>query len=104
MANGLLFFAIGNRGYETFSFLQNSLPRSEVYYTDAYNVYQVLDNHVVGKEYTYTVESYNSYCRAHLARLARHTRAVNGSGRMVDYNLSLLNVIYPTYFQEIGLP
>ncbi|QXJ35154.1 hypothetical protein J5U22_01701 [Saccharolobus shibatae] len=47
------------------------------------------------------MESYNSYCRAHLAR---HTRAVNGSGRMVEYNLSLLNVIYPTYFQGIGLP
>ncbi|MBB5255225.1 hypothetical protein HNQ62_003000 [Sulfurisphaera ohwakuensis] len=44
------------------------------------------------------VESYNSYCRAHLARLARDTRAVNRSERMVDYSLALLNVMYPHVF------
>ncbi len=68
----------------------NSLPKSEVNYIDDYSVYQVLDSHVASKKYT--VESYNSYCRAHLARLAR---AVNRSERMVDYSLALLNVMYP---------
>ncbi|BCU68943.1 IS1 transposase [Stygiolobus caldivivus] len=59
LADGVPFFITGDRGYRTFSSLQNSLPESRVYYTDGYSVYQVLDNHVVGKEYTYTVESYH---------------------------------------------
>jgi len=33
---------------------------SRVNYADDYCVYQILDNHVAGKKYTYTVESYNS--------------------------------------------
>jgi IS1 family transposase len=90
LADGLPFFTTGDRDYKTFSFLLNSLPESKVNYTDDYSVYQVLDNHVASKKYT--VESYNSYCRAHLAR---DTRAFNRSERMVDYSLALLNVMYP---------
>ena len=59
-----------------------------MYYTDDYPVYQVLNNYVAGKEYTYTVESHNSYCRAHLARLARDMRAVSKSEGMVNYSLA----------------
>jgi len=88
--------------YKTFSFLLNSLPKSEINYTDDYSVYQVLDNHVASKKYT--VESYNSYCRSHLARLARDTRAVNRSQRMVDYSLALLNVMYLHVFSRDKTP
>ncbi|QXJ35584.1 hypothetical protein J5U22_02131 [Saccharolobus shibatae] len=59
----------------------NSLPKSEVIYTDNYSVYQVLDNHIASKKYT--VESYNSYCRAHLARLARDTRLIGVRGWLI---------------------
>jgi Transposase and inactivated derivatives, IS1 family len=104
LADGLPFFTTGDRDYKTFSFLLNSLPKSEVNYTDDYSVYQVLDNHVASKKYTYTVESYNSYCRAHLARLARDTRAVNRSQRMVDYSLALLNVMYPVIYSREKTP
>ncbi len=104
MVDGLPFFTTGNRDYKTFSFLLSSLPKSEVNYTDDYSVYQVLDNHVASKKYTHTVESYNSYCRAHLARLARDTRAVSRSGRMVDYSLALLNVIYPVIYSRESSP
>jgi IS1 family transposase len=102
LADGLLFFTTSDRGYKTFSFLLNSLPKSEVNYTDDYSVYQVLDNHVASKKYT--VESYNSYCRAHLAKLARDTRAVNRSQRMVDYSLALLNVMYPVIYSREKTP
>ena len=102
LADGLPFFTTGDRDYKTFSFLLNSLPKSEVNYTDDYSVYQVLDNHVSSKKYT--VESYNSYCRAHLARLARDTRAVNRSQRMVDYSLALLNVMYPVIYSREKTP
>ena len=101
LADGLPFFTTGDRDYKTFSFLLNSLPKSEVNYTDDYSVYQVLDNHVASKKYTYTVESYNSYCRAHLAR---DTRAFNRSERMVDYSLALLNVMYPHVFSREKTP
>ena len=94
-----LILAIGIIGL----FLWRSLPKSEVNYTDDYCVYQVLDNHVASKKYTYTIESYNSYCRSHLARLARGTKVVNRSERMVDYSLALLNVMYPV-IQGRGLP
>ena len=99
LADGLPFFTTGDRDYKTFSFLLNSLPKSEVNYTDDYSVYQVLDNHVASKKYT--VESYNSYCRAHLAR---DTRAVNRSERMVDYSLALLNFMYPHVFSRDKTP
>jgi insertion element IS1 protein InsB len=102
LADGLPFFTTGDRDYKTFSFLLNSLPKSEVNYTDDYSVYQVLDNHVASKKYT--VESYNSYCGAHLARLARDTRAVNRSQRMVDYSLALLNVMYPVIYSREKTP
>ncbi|QXJ34606.1 hypothetical protein J5U22_01152 [Saccharolobus shibatae] len=102
LADGTPFFTTGDRDYGSFRFLLNSLPKSEVNYTDNYSVYQVLDNHIASKKYTYTVESYNSYCRAHLARLARDTRGGNRSKRMVDYSLALLNVMYPViYSREI---
>ncbi|BDB98497.1 IS1 family transposase [Saccharolobus caldissimus] len=104
LADGLPFFTTGDRDYKTFSFLLNSLPKSEVNYTDDYSVYQVLDNHIASKKYTYTVESYHSYYRAHLARLARDTRAVNRSKRMVDYSLALLNVMYPHVFSREKTP
>ncbi|BCU68728.1 hypothetical protein KN1_00250 [Stygiolobus caldivivus] len=94
---GVPFFITGDRGCRTFSYLWSPLPESRVYYTDGYSVYQVLDNHVVGKEYTYTVESYHSYCRAHLARLARDTRAVNRDVGIVEYSLALLNVMNPEF-------
>ncbi|BDB98393.1 hypothetical protein SACC_14100 [Saccharolobus caldissimus] len=48
--------------------------------------------------------SYNSYYRAHLARLARDTRAVNRSQRMIDYSLALLNVIYPVIYSREKTP
>ncbi|BBG23287.1 hypothetical protein IC006_0571 [Sulfuracidifex tepidarius] len=32
-----------------------------MHFTDSYQIYQVLDHHVVGKKYTHTTESYNSY-------------------------------------------
>ena len=92
LADGLPFFTTGDRGYKTFSFLLNSLPKSEINYTDDYSVYQVLDNHVASKKYT--VESYNSYCRAHLARLARDTRAVNRSQRIVDWGCSHAVILF----------
>jgi IS1 family transposase len=63
--------------------------------SELHSIYQILDNHFVDKEYT--VESYNSYCRAHLARLAR---TVNRSERMVEYSLALLNVMYPHVFSR----
>ena len=50
------------------------------------------------------MESYNSYCRAHLARLARDTRAVNRSRRMVNYSLGLLNVMYPVVYSREKTP
>ncbi|ACP45068.1 hypothetical protein YG5714_3016 [Sulfolobus islandicus Y.G.57.14] len=56
-----------------------TFPKSEVNYTDDYCIYQVLDNHVASKKYAYTIESYNSYCRSHLAMLARDTKVVNRS-------------------------
>ncbi|QXJ32616.1 hypothetical protein J5U21_02267 [Saccharolobus shibatae] len=49
------------------------------------------------------MESYNSYCRVHLARLARDTRAVNRS-RMVEYSLALLNVMYPVVYSREKTP
>ena len=88
LLDGVPLSTTGDRGHRAFNYLLNSLPKSEVYYTDYYPVYQVLGNHIAGKEYTYTVESHNSYCRAHLARLARDTRAVNGSEAMVNYSLA----------------
>ncbi|AAK42777.1 Partial transposase in ISC1173 [Saccharolobus solfataricus P2] len=78
--------------------------RSKVNYTDYYCVYQVLDNRVVGKKYTYLVESHNSWCRSHLARLARDTKAVTRSMRMTEYSLALLNVIYPHIFSRGRTP
>ena len=48
---------------------------SRVNYTDDYCVYQVL-GYFAGEKYTYTVESYNSYCRSHLAKLARDTKSI----------------------------
>ena len=66
-----LILAIGIIGL----FLWRSLPKSEVNYTDDYCVYQVL-GYVAGEKYTYTVESYNSYCRSHLAKLARDTKSI----------------------------
>jgi len=104
LTDGVPFFTTGDRDYRTFSYLLNTLPKSKVYYTDDYSVYQVLNNHVVSKKYTYTVESYNSYCRTHLARLARDTRAVNRSRRMVDYSLALLNVMYPVVYSREKTP
>ncbi|MBB5254958.1 IS1 family transposase [Sulfurisphaera ohwakuensis] len=100
LQDGVPFFITGDRDYRTFSYLLNTLPKSEVYYTDDYSVYQVLNNHVVGKKYTYTVESYNSYCRAHLARLARDTRAFSRSGVMVEYSLALLDVMHPVVYSR----
>ena len=104
LADGVPIFESGDRDYGTFRFLFRSLPESEVYYSDNYSVYQVLDNHVVGKEYTQSVESHNAWCRVHLARLVRETKAVNRSGRMIDYSLALLNVVHPHVFSSERTP
>ncbi|MBB5254041.1 IS1 family transposase [Sulfurisphaera ohwakuensis] len=39
------------------------------------------------------MESYNSYYRANLIRLATDNKAVNRNERLVKYSLALLNVI-----------
>ena len=104
LLDGVPLSTTGDRDHRTFNYLLNSLPKSEVYYTDYYPVYQVLSNHIAGKEYTYTVESHNSYCRAHLARLARDTRAVNRSEAMVNYSLALLYVIYRVVYSREKTP
>lgn len=104
LADGVPFYEFGDRSYGTFRYLLGWLPRSEVNYTDYYCVYQVLDNRVAGKKYTYLVESHNSWCRSHLARLARDTKAVTRSGRMAEYSLALLNVMYPHVFSRERTP
>ncbi|QGA69280.1 IS1 family transposase [Sulfolobus sp. E11-6] len=100
LSDGIPFYESGDRSYGTFRLLLSWLPRSGVNYTDHYCVYQVLDKRVASKKYTYIVESHNSRCRSHLARLARDTRAVNRSQRMVEYSLALLNVMYPHVFSR----
>ncbi|AAK41606.1 Partial transposase ISC1173 [Saccharolobus solfataricus P2] len=102
LADGVPFYEFGDRSYGTFRYLLGWLTRSEVNYTDYYCVYQVLDNRVAGKKYTYLVESHNSWCR--LARLARDTKAVNRSIRMAEYSLALSNVMYPRVFSREGTP
>lgn len=104
LIDGVPFFVTGDRDYNTFRLLWLSLPKCEVHYTDDYPIYQVLYHHVVGKKYTHTVESYNSFCRSHLARLARDTKAVNRSRAMIDYSLDLLNVMYPQAFTDEKTP
>ena len=82
LADGLPFFTTGDRDYKTFSFLLILCLRVKLITLMITPFIKFL---IITLQVRSTRLKVNSYCRAHLARLARDTRAVNRSERMVDY-------------------
>ncbi|WP_420807163.1 hypothetical protein [Acidianus manzaensis] len=79
------------------------MPKGGVSFYD-YQVYQVLDDRVVGKRYTFRVEGYHSMVRSCLARFNRDTKAVTRSVSMVNYSLSLLIAMKGKVFSSVVTP
>ncbi|BFH74806.1 hypothetical protein SJAV_27500 [Sulfurisphaera javensis] len=105
LADGVPYSSVHDkRNYDGLSSLLIVLPRGGVNYSDDYQVYQVLDNHQVGKQYTYRIESFHSMVRSCLARFNRFTKAVNRSISMVEYSLSLLIVMRGKVFSKVPTP
>ena len=65
---------------------------AQCYATDGYKAYRFFphNQHLVGKEHTFTVEGKNSQIRHYLARFHRRTKCYSKSLAMARYSLILL--------------
>ena len=85
------FFEIGKRDEETFWKLYNQIPIPDEFQTDAYRVYNGLENRKVGKYgCTNWNEGLHSFLRSKLAMLKRKTKAYAKSIRSLYRALALV--------------
>ena len=81
-------FTIGNRGKRSLTKLLKMIEKFniKIYYTDGYKAYnEMIDKskHIIGKNFTTNIESFNSLIRHYLARFRRRTRCYSKSLSMV---------------------
>ena len=84
---------VGKRDAKTFRKLWKEIKRPDcTYYTDDWSVYSRVipkEQHVVGKQATFLIESNNSNTRHRLARMTRKTKVVSKSEEAVDLAIKL---------------
>ena len=84
---------VGKRDAKTFRKLWKIIRRDNcIYYTDDWSVYSKVipsDQHIVGKQHTFLIESNNSNTRHRIARMTRKTKVVSKSEEAVDLTMKL---------------
>ena len=84
---------VGKRNTKTFKKLWELIKQDNcIYYTDDYEIYSKIipqEQHVIGKEHTFLIESNNSNTRHRLARMTRKTKVVSKSTAMIDLTIGL---------------
>lgn len=88
-------FSVGSRGKKAFKKLYNEIRKYKVkkYATDKWKIYKKIlpkTKHIIGKAYTFTIESLNANVRHYLARFRRKTRCYSKMPYMVELSLFLL--------------
>lgn len=91
---------VGKRDANTFKKLWEAIKRYDcLYYTDDWPVYSEIipeNQHIVGKQHTFLIESNNSNTRHRVARMTRKTKVVSRSKESVDLTMRLW-----AYFEDI---
>ena len=87
-------WVLGKRNTATFKRLYDKVKHCRycIFFTDAWDAFaKVLppERHIIGKDYTVTIEQDNSNTRHHLARFTRRTKVVSKSDTMVDLSIRL---------------
>ena len=86
-------WVVGKRDAKTFRKLWKIIRRDNcIYYTDDWSVYSKVipsDQHIVGKQHTFLIESNNSNTRHRIARMTRKTKVVSKSEEAVDLTMKL---------------
>jgi IS1 family transposase len=99
-------WVLGKRNKKTFKRLYAKVKHLKncIFYTDGWEVFaKVLPKtrHIVGKSYTYIIESNNSNTRHHLGRFTRKTKVVSRSVDAIDLSLKLWQALtLPDVFQH----
>ena len=86
-------WVVGKRDAKTFRELWKIIGRDNcTYYTDNWPVYSEVipeDQHIVGKQHTFLIESNNSNTRHRIARMTRKTKVVSKSEEAADLTMKL---------------